>query len=1150
MTLACATAALAGPLRGAEPPVDFTYDVRPILSNKCFACHGPDDENRQGGVEGLRLDSREGAIADLGDGGQAVVPAHPEQSRLLERVTADDADLRMPPADFGTALSPAEVDILRRWIAQGAAYAPHWSYMPPRRPAVPAVKQPKLPFNSVDRFLLSRLESLEIASAELADRETLIRRVTLDLTGLPPTPAEVEAFLQDDSPAAYERLVDRLLGSPAYGEHFARMWLDLARYADSAGYADDPPRTIWGYRDWVVNAFNRNQPFDQFTIEQLAGDLLPDATDEQRIATAFHRNTLTNNEGGTNDEEFRNVAIIDRVNTTFAVWMGTTMACAQCHTHKYDPITQREYYEFFAILNSTADADRRDESPLVSIQSAEQRRQLEEWRSEIARLESRLKQLTPELAQAMEVWQGRFVEELEWSPLAVAAAESSGGTPLEVRDGEVFAGAPQGTDTFVVTLPVAVDTDVTGLRLTALPDASLPGNGPGQAGGNFVVTRVSATLEPAAGASFPGRFVRIELPGAGKMLSLAEVQVFRGGDNIARAGRATQSSTDFGGPPELAIDGNTNGDYRAAMSTTHTANSNDPWWEVDLTAVQPIDRIVVWNRTDGNVGSRLNGFRVVVLDGDRNEVWSETVAEAPAESREFPLSGVRPIVFASAGASFTQSGFDAGAVLAEKSDPAKGWAIAGGQGEPQSLTLIPARPLAVTAGAKVVLRVEQMSQWPQHLLGRFRIELTGDPQAAEWGKLPADVIVILRKDRDGRSEAEHQRLTEYFLSIAPELAGDRERLAVVQRQLTEQKPTTTVPVMLELAPAQHRETKVQIRGDFMNLGEVVRPRLPAAFARLPNDTEPNRLTMARWLVSPENPLTARVMVNRFWEKLFGIGLVRTSEEFGSQGELPSHPALLDWLAVEFIESGWDVQHLLRLMVTSRAYRQSSRVTPELQAIDPDNRLLARGPRFRLTAEMVRDQSLAAAGLLGLAMGGPPVRPPQPNMGLNAAFGGSTDWETSRGEDRYRRALYIQWRRSNPYPSMSAFDAPNREVCTLRRDRTNTPLQAFVTLNDPVYVEAAQGLGRLIAAGSGSVAERIAVGFRRCLARNPSEAELARLVDLYEQAKSRFAENPSEAEKLATDPLGPLPEGADRSEFAAWTLVGNVLLNLDEMLMKR
>jgi hypothetical protein len=770
----------------AEPAPSFTRDIKGILSNRCARCHGPDPTSRQGGGDGgLRLDTFEGSTADLG-GHAALVPGDPDMSELIRRITSDDPDLVMPPPEAGDRLTPRHVELLRSWIAAGGRYEPHWSYVPPVRPAVPPVKHAAWPKNEIDRFILARLEAEGLAPQPEADRATLIRRLALDLTGLPPSPEQVDAFVADTHPDAVERLVDRLLDDSGYGEHMARQWLDLARYADSAGYADDPPRTIWGWRDWVVRAFDANMPFDEFTVRQLAGDLLPEASLDDKIATGFHRNTLTNSEGGTIDEEFRTVAVVDRVNTTMSTWMGTTIACCQCHDHKYDPLSQREFFGVYAILNNTADEDRKDETPVVRI----------------------------------------------------------------------------------------------------------------------------------------------------------------------------------------------------------------PW--------EPVDA------------------RRAKLEGE--------------------IAGIE-----------------------------------------------------------------------RHV-----------PPAAKGVTEP------------------------------PEFRPIRELVAGLRKQL-DAVPAVTVPVLEELAGEKRRVTKLQHRGNWQDLGPEVAEGVPAIFPQPQGSAggRLDRLGLARWLVDPRNPLTARVVVNRLWERLFGIGIVSTSEEFGSQGELPSHPELLDWLATELVARKWDLKALQRLIVTSAAYRQTSKAPPELVARDPENRLVGCGPRVRLPAEVIRDQALAAAGLLSRKKGGPSVHPPQPDVGLKAAFGSGIDWKTSDGEDRYRRALYTTWRRSNPYPSMATFDAPSREVCTIRRPRTNTPLQALVTLNDPVYVEAAQALARRMVREGGSVdADRAARGFRLVLSRRPGLAELDRLLRLYADAAAGFRADAADAKRMATDPLGPVPAdlAIDEPDLAAWTVVANVILNLDEAFM--
>ena len=1131
----------------AEPgKIDFNRDIRPILSNNCIQCHGPDEAERKGGTDGLRLDTRDGALVDLG-GYAAIVPGDPDKSALIERVATADADLVMPPKDAGKTLTLKEIELLKQWVREGAHYAVHWAYAKPVRPSLPTVKQTTWPKNEIDYFILPRLEREGLSPSAEADRNTLIRRLSLDLTGLPPTIEEVDAFLADQDPNAYEKLVDRLLQKQAYGEHWAHMWLDLARYADSAGYADDPPRTIWMYRDYVIRSLNENKPFDQFTIEQIAGDLLPEPTNDQLIATAFHRNTLTNNEGGTNDEEFRNVAVVDRVNTTLAVWMGTTMASAQCHTHKYDPITQEEYFRFFAFFNNTEDADRRDESPLLTVMSSEQQKKKEAWELEIAGLEKQLSTPTEELLAEQTRWEQSLPRDLTWhSPKPTTLSSREQNTATIADDSVIRLPAKGPTDIYTIELP-AEGGQLSALRLDALPDPSLPSQGPGHGGGNFVLSKLTATIVPPAAAPAVGRFVRVELLGKDAVLHLAEVQVFRGEDNVAVRGVATQISTGFDGPPQLAIDGNTDGNY-ANKSVSHTAKANHPWWEVDLQSEQPLDRIVLWNRTDGATGARLNHFRVALLNDKREVVWEQTESNPPSPTREWSLDGERTVTFSVAYADYEQPGFAAANVL--KPQAGKGWAIGGQQGKPHHLTLVTDKPVDLPAGSVLRIELEQLSPFEKHTLGCFKLSYTRDASAARLAKIPASVLAILQTPADVRTEAQRSELTRHFLGQAPQLAPQRARLAKLQKQLANLKPDT-VPVMRELAPDKRRVTKIQHRGNFLDEGAAVTEGTPAAFHPLPADQPKNRLTLAHWLVDDDNPLTARVIANRYWEQIFGIGIVSTSEEFGSQGEAPFHPELLDWLATELVRLKWDQKAMLRLLVTSAAYRQSSRLTPELAQRDPDNRLLAVGPRVRLSAEMIRDQALAVSGLLSKKMFGPPVKPPQPSIGLNAAFGGGIDWQTSAGDDKYRRGLYTTWRRSNPYPSMAAFDAPNREVCTVRRSRTNTPLQALVTLNDPVYIEAAQALARRVLAEAGPEPDqRIERLYKLCLARPPRSVELERTRTLLEQARAEFQQSPEEAKKMATEPLGPPPENTDLAELAAWTVVSNVILNLDEMFLKR
>lgn len=1139
----------SSPTVASVKSIDFNREIKPILSNKCFQCHGPDANERKGGKTGLRLDTSAAITDDLG-GHFAIVPGRPDQSEAILRIKSQDPEEVMPPPSSGKKLSSEEVELLTEWIRQGAKFSTHWSYQKPNRPNIPVVKNSAWPRNDIDRFLLSRLEQEGLQPATEADRESLIRRVSLDLTGLPPTLEEVEIFVRDTHPQAYENLVDRLLQKETYGEHWANYWLDLARYADSAGYADDPARKIWLFRDYVVRSLNANKPFDQFTVEQLAGDLLPNPTDEQLIATAFHRNTLTNNEGGTNDEEFRTVAIVDRVNTTMAVWMGTTMACCQCHNHKYDPLSQEEYFRFYAFFNNTADADRGDESPLAMIFTDDQKRQKSQWEEDKKRLELILATSSPELKMAQSKWEREFPVNLEWNPLKPTLGKSQAGSALTLSDdGTIKVAAGAKTDTYTVTVPVT-GKSIRALRLDALTDELLPGKGPGHAGGNFVISKISASIEPPQGATIPGRYVRIEIPGKSKILSLAEVQVFQGSENLSLKGEATQSTTDFDGPARLAIDGNTDGRYAEAKSTTHTAISDDPWWEVDLKSIQNLDRIVIWNRVDGEVGARLANFKVQVLNEQRETVFQQNLALPPKPNTELALSGRRNIEFALALADFSQSNFDASTVINNSDPKTKGWAVGGQLGMNHHLTLIPAGAIELSAGSNLSIVIEQNSVHEHHTLGHFKFSVTDDARVGEWAKTPLPVLEALRVPVEARQPVQQDLITRYFQGIAPELEPIRQQLSGIQKQLAELKPET-VPMMKELPPDQRRITKIQHRGNFLDLGPEVTEGTPAIFPPLPPDAPRNRLTLAQWIMSPENPLTARVIANRYWEQVFGVGIVLTSEEFGSQGDQPFHPELLDFLATEIHRLKWNSKAFLKLLVTSAAYRQSSKVTPELYQRDPDNRLIARGPRFRLSAEMLRDQVLAVSGLLSAKMYGPPVKPQQPASGVSAAFGSGIDWQTSTGNDKYRRGLYTTWRRSSPYPSMSTFDAPNREVCTVRRTRTNTPLQALVTLNDPVYIEAAQALARrMMTSGGKTPEERVTYGFRLTLSRTPQPTELTRLVALYQSAVDRYAKNPADAQKIATDPLGPPAADVNIVELAAMTVVGNVLFNLDEALMKR
>jgi len=952
----------------AAAEVDFQRDIRPILSNHCFKCHGPDEGTREAD---LRLDAFETATADRG-GYQAIVPGDAESSAIIERMVTDDADLRMPPADSGLAVTAAQIALLRRWIDDGAEYQPHWSFRPIARPVLPQPKANDWVRNPIDAFVLSRLQAAGIQPSPEADRSTLIRRVFLDLLGLPPEPEQVAAFLGDEAPDAFDRLVETALASPRYGERWARHWLDQARYADTNGYTIDSERSIWPYRDWVINSLNRDLPFDQFTIEQLAGDLLPNSTQDQLIATGFHRNTLVNQEGGVDAEQFRNETVMDRVNTTGAVWLGLTVGCAQCHTHKYDPITLREYYQLFAFFNSSRDVN--SVTPTIQVADDEIRQRLEELDQRIAAAKRELNEYQQKQSESSAGEDRDDGKPVEWQTLAVDDFRSlAGATWQRLEDGSVLVGGENGDrDEYVVSL-AAPGARITAIRLEVLTHPSLPKGGPGRAGnGNLV---------------------------------LNEIQLFRDGGTPVRWLHATADHSQKEYPIAAAIDG----------------------------------------------------------------------------------------------------------------DAATGWAInvsSGVMNVNRTATLVLAEPLAVPQGGKLLVRFEFGAQPPKYNIGRFRLAATGDAYA----KL--DV---------------------------PDAGRTRLEAAVKRWEDERKKVASAVPstmVMQELD--QPRPSFVLIRGDFLRRGEPVAPNVPAVFPPLQAANDPpNRLDLARWLVSAENTLTARVTVNRVWMRYFGRGLVETENDFGMQGTPPTHPELLDWLAAEFVASGWSLKHLHRLIVSSATYRQSSHVRPDLAETDPLNKLLARQSRIRVEAEIVRDLALAVSGLLDDRIGGRSVFPPQPE-GVYAFTQRSAAWPTSQGPDRYRRGLYTFFMRSAPYPMLGTFDAPDFNTVCTRRATSNTPLQSLAVANDQAMVELAQAFARRLLAAADNDPQRLEQAFRICFSRSPTDFERQRLMDYLDQQREQFAADPESATRVA----GASEPSPSLHNLAAWTSVARVLINLDEFITRQ
>jgi len=1182
----------------AVEDVDFTRDVRPLLARKCFACHGNDEHSR---AAGLRLDRREDAVASRGTYA-ALVPGAPDESELWLRVS-DPFD-PMPPADAGEPLAPEELEVLRRWIESGAPYSQHWAFVAPERSALPTLSEadpngPAWPVDpqtwvrtGVDAFVGARLEAEGLAPSPEADPATLLRRVSLDLTGLPPTVDEARGFLalmdtQDPMAreAAYAAEVERLLSSPRYGERWAAMWLDLARYADSAGHGSDPLRTIWRYRDWVIDAFDRNLPLDEFSRLQLAGDLLAEPSVETRLATAFHRNTMTNTEGGTDDEEFRVQAIKDRVNTTGQVWLGLTVGCAECHSHKYDPLSQREYYALFDFFNHTADTDRNDDAPRLATPTAAQA-------AEHQRLDAALAAVALERARCepdLEAGAARLAAlEQRWHPVAARDA------PVETTDG-----------TRVDTLTWRYGDEVGGvpiaLRVRALAAESLPGGGPGQSpdNGNFVLTDIALRAEgpPVEAASAIGR-LRLELPGRARILSLAEVELLDAAGARIRGGVARQSSTDFGGDAARALDGNTDGSYDAD-SVTHTRTEDDPWWEVEFeTPVAPVAMasMQVWNRTDGELETRLAGLVIVLFDDAGVERWRSAPWPTPwpVERLTFTPQSSAPVRLEAHSFSFAQKSFPLAAAL--DGDPRTGWAIGPEQGRDHEAVFrieqAPKMGAAVGAAATRWVLTLRQEFGGEHVLGRYAIDIAGSsaspqPNGGTHGAFARARPSALRR---AASRSPLERDDDDRVALREQLLqDDPARLALLARRAALEAErdalgVTSTPVMVELEGDARRVSHVLHKGNFLEPGEVVLANTPATLHPF-GERSRDRAGLADWLFDDANPLTARVFANRLWARLFGRGLVLTEDDFGSQGALPTHPELLDWLAVELRDGGWDQRAFFRTLVLSSTYRQSSRVSSAQRERDPDGALYARFPRQRLEAEMVRDTALAAAGLLSDKKFGPSVFPPQPPGIWQAAFNGERDWTESRGEDRWRRGLYVFLRRTAPYPMLQTFDAPTREVCTLLRPRTNTPLQAFVTLNDPVFLEAAQALGRAMARAQTRATSRatsreesdragLELGLWRALQRPPAPEHVAVLQGLLDDARLEFRadlagarafaaspQEPSPMEPAPLDPstldlstldlslLGPWPAGLAPDEAAAWTLVASTVLNLDAALSK-
>ena len=996
--LACWTTALLAAAPKATTSIDYNRQIRPIFSENCYACHGPDENKR---MAGLRLDQKESALEKLTSGRVAIVPGDPSGSELIARISSGSDALRMPPAFTGKRLTKEQTDLIREWISQGAKWQTHWSYIPPQRPDLPEAGESDWVRNKIDRFILARLEAEGLRPSPRAERNTLIRRLSLDLVGLPPTPAEVDAFLGDVSPQAYEGLVDRLLASAQYGERMAQHWLDLARYADSDGYHRDWARKMWPYRDWVIHAFNQNRPFDEFTIEQLAGDLLPNPTLDQRIATGFNRNHMTSTEGGADPEEYITKYVIDRVNTTATVWLGSTLGCAECHDHKYDPFKQKEYYQFYDFFNRLPErglvAD--PATPYIRLPSPEQSADLARLRSEIEYLEPKRAALLDTTNFALDAlqkeWQQRVIEEAAAKSLVISDWYSIGPF-VDVSSSEAFA--------------------------TEFPPEHEINLGKSYRNGELFWRQ-----QPSWKDSVIQQLI---------------------GDNAAfYLYRTIQAEA----PRELSL-------FIGAEDPSRVAPAN------------------------------ING-------GEKLWVNGELIL-----SEEFP--GCTPSI---------------GRELKVKLKP--------GQNE----ILL-----------KVVNRAERFRFY-------FSTEMSLDDEAAR------KIKKIFESAPAGWTREQKREVKWYFRELrSPAIQQLSKKLKEIREGLVELN--REIPAMRVMEDMEDpRPTHVLVRGDYRNRGERVNAGVPAFLPPLSKEEKPNRLTLAKWLVDPNHPLVSRVTVNRFWQLFFGTGLVKTTNEFGSQGELPSHPGLLDWLAREFIESGWDVKATIKKVVMSATYRQSSRVSDDLLAKDPQNRLLTRGPRQRLPAEMIRDNALAISGLLDRDRkpGGPSIFPYQPpGLWEEKAVNCQESYVPSEGADLYRRSLYTFWKRSVLNPMFATFDAPDREVCMVEREITVTPLQAFVTLNEDTYVEAARNFAqRMLREGGESNRDRIDYAYKIALARMPDENEAGVLQGVYRDMLTTYQQDEEAAQQLLSVGESEKAESVDAIQLAAWAGVASVILNLDETITK-
>lgn len=1007
ITLLALVAALA---QAGAREVGYNRDIRPILSDNCFHCHGPDASHRKAK---LRLDGREEAIKEV------IVPGKPEESELIKRIFTTDEDDVMPPADSHKKLSAEQKELLKRWVAEGAKYEAHWAYIPPARPEVPADA------NGIDALIQKRLKEIGLEPSKKADRRTLIRRLHFDLVGLPPRPSEVEAFEKNESPNAYKELVEKLLSSAHYGERMAINWLDVVRFADTIGYHSDNPRNVWPYRDYVIRAFNENKRFDRFTLEQIAGDLLPNSGQEEKVASAYNRLLLSTEEGGAQAKDYEARMLTDRVRAVGTGWLGQTIGCAACHDHKFDPITQRDFYSFGAFFADIKEPiiGKREDGMVVTTE--EQRAELAKLDSEYNSLKEKFDGPHPNLAGQYADWQKReaaaAAQEGLWTTLTVEKFDSAGGEKFETDKNGVVSVKGKNPDKANWTARIKnLPNPVSAIRLDALPHDSLPAKGPGRSGnGNFVLTEVVARVEKANGD-------RMTLPFAS-----------------ARASH---------------------------------------------------------EQGDGEANPYKGYFAAAVIDNDaKGERW--------------------------------------------------GWAILPNVGQTSQLVLELAEPVKIGETDTLTLEV-RFNYGGAHTIGRFKLSATSSFDLARkpFIKGPSlETAELLNKTRD---EAEEKKLFAHFKSVTPELAKMRSDLEA-QKKNRDAFAASLPRVLISESMDTPRTVRILPRGNFLvETGDIVEPALPGFLSGAKPEKRLTRLDLARWIVAPENPLTARVFVNRLWKQFFGMGISKVLDDLGSQGEPPVNPELLDYLASEFVQSGWDIKHMVRAIVMSDAYQQASTPSEELRGRDPYNREIAYQSRWRLDAELVRDNALEIAGLLVKKIGGPSVKPYQPDGYWENLNFPVRSYEASKGGDQYRRGLYTWWQRSFLHPSMVAFDAPTREECAAERNRSNIPQQALVLLNDPTYVEASRAFAaRILKECNGDSAARIKWAFREALGRGASEQEVSTVLALVTKHIDEFGKDREGAKKFLEVGYSKAPENLDAAELAAWTNVARVILNLHETITR-